>query len=220
MIRFDQWWLPDGEAHLPEWMRQNNRVVDGRLTYQYHKYEGVLTYCPPARRRVAVDVGAHVGLWSHWMARDFSTLQAFEPSAVNRACWCRNVATSQAVLHPYALGDQAGQVRIAQQLPGSSGSTAVSMTGDDVEVRTLDSFQFSQVDFLKIDCEGYEVFVLEGARETLARCRPVVLVEQKPTCGSRYGRDDRAACILLELLGAELRWSRGGDYCYTFPEAG
>lgn len=47
----------------------------------------------------------------------------------------------------------------------------------DVEVRTLDSYNFENVDAIKIDCEGYEYPILQGALQTIARCRPVVQLE-------------------------------------------
>jgi FkbM family methyltransferase len=45
-------------------------------------------------------------------------------------------------------------------------------------VRTLDSFTFGRVDWLKIDAEGCELDIMRGGQETIARCRPVVLLEQ------------------------------------------
>jgi len=46
-----------------------------------------------------------------------------------------------------------------------------------VDVRTLDSFGFIDVRFIKADVEGSEREVLDGARETIARDRPVLLLE-------------------------------------------
>jgi Methyltransferase FkbM domain len=47
----------------------------------------------------------------------------------------------------------------------------------DAKIRTLDSFKLTP-NFLKIDVEGGELGVLKGARETLARCKPIVLCER------------------------------------------
>ena len=46
-----------------------------------------------------------------------------------------------------------------------------------VEVRTLDSFGFTDVDLIKIDVEGHEYSVLEGSLLTIQRCKPILLIE-------------------------------------------
>jgi FkbM family methyltransferase len=214
MFRFDAWWMPDGETHLVDLMGKTQRRVNGRLTYQFHKYALARESC--TKFRAAVDVGAHVGLWSYWMAEQFRVLHAFEPSERHRECWVVNVTTPTAHLYPYALGETEAQVGLQVETE-SSGNTRI-IDGDSVWMRTLDSFQLQEIDFLKIDCEGYEVFVVEGARETLARCRPVVVVEQKPGTPKRYGQHGRGALMLLETMGAQFQWEWGGDFCFTFPE--
>ena len=216
MLRFDQWVLPDGETHLPQWMTTKNRRVDGRLTYQYEKYEAAMKHC--RKRTVAVDVGSHVGLWAYWMARDFSLVECFEPKAEHANCWYQNMAgRHNARLHPVALGKYAGTVGLVTG-PASSGDTTVSPNGSGVQMVTLDSFEFGMVDFLKIDCEGYEAYVLEGAMDTLKRCRPTVIVEQKPGHGQRFGRGEHDALRVLESIGAERLWEMHGDYVMAFPE--
>jgi FkbM family methyltransferase len=214
------WFLPDGETHLQAWMTTVNDVRDGRLRYQGAKYDAAVARC--RQRRVAVDVGAHVGLFSHWLAQDFAQVQAFEPHPAHRACWLRNVEAGNAALHPFALGARAGVAALVTG-PSSSGDTRITRPAepacvDDIDVRTLDSFNFDVVDFLKIDCEGYELEVLRGAVETLRRCRPTVMVEQKPGHGARYGFPDTAAVSFLEQLGAVCAWSQSGDFVLTFPE--
>jgi FkbM family methyltransferase len=230
VIRFDEWEFPDGEEHLQDWMTKVNRRVKGRLTYQHHKYEAAIRFC--RGRRVAVDVGAHIGLWSWTLAGDFGALVAFEPVAAHRAAWRENMAgLKNARLEPVALGARPGQVRITPRTPGSSGDTGVDPVaersslrasvgdkGELVECRTLDSFELPIVDFLKIDCEGFEVFVVEGARDTITRCRPCVIVEQKPETGmvERYGVGERDAVDALVGMGATLRRVIQGDYILSF----
>jgi FkbM family methyltransferase len=57
----------------------------------------------------------------------------------------------------------------------------------NVPARTIDSYKFDDVDVIKIDVEGSELFVIEGADETIKRCRPSVQVEIVPKQCAQYG---------------------------------
>ena len=218
------WWLPDGEAHLQDWMTTVNDVRGDRLLYQGRKYREALKWCKS--RRVAVDVGAHVGFFSWQMAQDFGQVEAFEPMPEHRACWEMNIDDQFidcTTLHPVALGtENDGTVTVSTRTPGSSGDTGVMPDGTEggivVPLRTLDSYELEDVDFIKIDCEGYELFVLQGARETLLRCKPCVMVEQKPETGGaqRYGIGVLDAVEYLQSLGAVLRNGIQGDYMLSW----
>ena len=209
MISFDKWVLPDGEAHLQAWMQSVNRRVDGRLTYQYGKYEEALKHCK--NFGTAIDVGAHVGLWSYYMARDFKAVKSFEPMPEHQACWKENCKDrGNAELFAYALGADTGSVSLSSGA-NSSGDTSVSGVGD-IPMRKLDFFRFEDVDLIKIDCEGYEMNVLQGARLTLELHKPVVIVEQKPTHAQKYGFKETEAVDYLRSLGAKLKATISGDY--------
>jgi FkbM family methyltransferase len=211
--------FPDHEEHLQEWMNTVGDRRHGRLTYQAHKYDRAMAHVRPERRR-AVDIGAHVGLWSWLMTHDFQTVAAFEPMPAHQECWFENVDQDHALLEPYALGPVSGWVSIATRTPNSSGDTGVEPDGfgTQVEQVTLDRFGFDDVDFIKIDCEGYELFVLQGAVETLRRCKPTVIVEQKPETGGpdRYGIGERDAVDFLVGMGAKLRDGIQGDYILSW----
>jgi FkbM family methyltransferase len=212
----DAWYVPDRDTHFEPWMRFHQQRRDGRLCYQLHKYTAAMTSI--AQRRVAVDVGAHVGFWSYWMAQDFEVLHAFEPMANLRECWRANVPDRDGVtLHPEALGAFQGTVGVIETVD-NSGNARIDAAPGTVPMMRLDDFALPVVDFLKVDCEGYEAFVIEGAIETIQRCHPAVLVEQKRKCGFRYGRVDDAAVRLLTAIGAQLKWSLGGDYFLTFQQ--
>lgn len=218
MIRFDEWFLPDGETHLQEWMRKNNRRVKGRLTYQFEKFEAAMRFVPT--RRVAIDVGAHVGLWTYWIARNFQRVHAFEPSAVHRQCWMKNMVDSgeNTTLYPMALGDREGRVNLHTG-PSSSGDTHVVLADEgDVVMQTLDSFNFTNVDFLKVDVEGFEYHVLKGAEETLTRERPIVVVEQKGHEHKYFGAPPQQALAYLQTLGmAPMTKPISGDFIMGWP---
>lgn len=214
------WWFPDGETHLPQWMRQAQQLRDGVLQYQLHKYELALAHV--RQRRLAVDVGGHVGQWSRNMAQDFATVQAFEPVPAYAECWRRNLeGRANAHLHPHALGAEPGTVSLRCGTPGSHGDTFVAPREQanaavDVMIERLDAFDLAGVDLLKIDCEGFELFVVQGAEATIKRCHPCIIVEQKPGHAGKYGLGETAAVDLLLSWGARRRAAISGDFVLSW----
>ena len=213
MFQHQEIWLPDGEKHFPEWMSRHGELIDGKGTYQIKKLREALTWV--RNFRVAVDIGAHVGLWSMHLVKRFREVQAFEPMPPFRVCFERNVTHENVVLHRYPLGERDANVTMIYD-PADSGGTHVGGAGD-MKMRTLDSFEFDDVDFIKIDCEGYEHMVLAGAVETLARCRPCVIVEQKPhKLGPNFGIKGTPAVDLLRDCGAVVRREMSGDWIMSW----
>lgn len=223
-------WLPAHERHLVEWIAQRMQshpaeLIDGRGSYQYHKLQEALKHC--RNFRVAVDVGAHCGLWSMQLAKVFTRIEAWEPVALHRKCFGLNVTGSGGAvvnLHAAALGERSGFSEIATT-PGSSGDTwlepqrtAGLKPDGTIPVERLDDFNLRDVDFIKLDCEGYELFALRGGEETLLRCRPCICVEQKPNRAQKYGLAERGALPWLESLGAKLRQEMSGDFIMSWDE--
>jgi len=215
MFQHQAIWLPDGEKHFPEWMSKNGEIVDGKGTYQIKKLRAAVGFC--REFRTAGDVGAHVGLWAMHLAKHFERVVAFEPVPAFRECFHRNCTSERVQMFPVALGAADGEVRIDYR-PEDSGGTHVSKDGDLVSVvKPLDSFSLQSVDCLKIDCEGYELEVLKGAVETLKRCHPCVIVEQKPhKLGPNFGIKGTPAVDFLRAMGAKLRREMGGDYILSW----
>lgn len=225
-------WLPAGERHLVEMMRpgaKRHTLRGGKWTYQLHKLEAALGFLPADRRRVAVDVGAHVGLWSMWLVSAFEHLHAFEPVPLHAELFERNVVARNCTLHRMALGDRAGRVSLSvppdqtghahiadgarahhQRGGGLGPESWAHISG--VPIGTLDGLGLDRVDFIKVDVEGYELAVLKGARETLLRCRPVLVVEQKDNDRSVYGGTRDEALAWLAALGARRLKVISGDY--------
>lgn len=229
-------WLPDGDKEFSHILSSRDGLphIDGKPTYQHRKYlaaKGHLT-----GRRHAIDIGAHVGLWTRMLVKDFTFVSCFEPIPAYRECWNLNMEqVTNCVMHPYALGKEHGRVDL-QLKESNSGVTHivpedryfpedryygdVSEIGDNIvsaEMLTLDSYKCRVVDFIKIDCEGYERFVIEGAEQTIRTCQPVMVVEQKPSTKDRYGLPFQSAIELLESWGARRGVEIGGDHVIYWP---
>jgi FkbM family methyltransferase len=134
-----------------------------------------------------VDVGANYGIYTHALRRRGAVVEAFEPqppcvevlrayAAADSAVHVHQVAlghhTADAVLHVPVVAGRAAR--------GSASLMHGAADGDEtipVKVRSLDSFEFADVRAIKIDVEGAELGVIEGAVATIARCRPMLMVE-------------------------------------------
>jgi FkbM family methyltransferase len=136
-----------------------------------------------AARRTALDVGANEGLYTYALARWFDRVEAFEPlpesAAVIEAYGARNVR-----VHRVALAARSGNGVLHVPVEGDTvNSQRASLTGRGagrevpVPLETIDHYGFENVSFIKIDVEGHELDVLQGAAATLAAQRPVLLVE-------------------------------------------
>ncbi len=156
---------------------------------------------------VAVDGGAHVGTWTRPMAARFGRVLAFEPYDNDQAALQANMAAfgcANVELHQAALGAAAGLVgwgldQKALEMRNTGARYVVPDAGTTPQ-RTLDSLALPSLGFIKLDVEGSEPLALAGARETLARCKPVVLYENK-NHWRRYGLPKDAVSDLLMRLG-------------------
>lgn len=149
-------------------------------------------------RQHILDVGAFSGLYalsaacSKKRAKD-ARIYAFEPT---RRVYSRLLANVQAnklgsiiSLEDYAVSDAIGLVNFYQYRGENvlgNGASFIdkgiphTSSGEIVQAVTLDWFLTSQnisVDLIKIDVEQAEVLALEGMRETLAQCKPDILIE-------------------------------------------
>lgn len=221
-------WLPASEEHFVEMMLHNKkrmRIVDGKHTYQYHKIERAMELQPADRRRICLDVGAHVGLWAMWLVKWFDHVHSFEPVPRFADIYPHNVHMNRASLHRFALGEREGEVAISIPLDMTGNShVAIPDRNPDrrdghgpidqvfgVSLKALDSLGLRDVDFIKIDVEGYELPVVKGAAETIRSWRPNIVVEQKGN-GRYYGDAPKAAVVFLESLGMRTLEVISGDY--------
>lgn len=142
-----------------------------------------------SRSKTAVDVGANIGTYTHFMRKYARSVIAYEPNPILASrlerlypdVRVRNVAVSDRV------------ARVLLKMPVTDGNPAhalasISQTFEDArevmefEVSTarLDDESLVDLGFLKIDVEQHEREVLLGALGTIRRCRPIIMTETTP----------------------------------------
>ncbi len=162
-----------------------------------------------------VEAGANIGTHTLMLARACAPgpLIAFEPQQRVFQLLCANLATNgvgNVVALPEAMGAAAGTVRLPALDYGAAynfGSVSVEAggggdwaAGRTVRMTPLDALALSACHFLKIDVEGGEADALRGAADVIARCRPVIYVENDRA-------DHQPVLIaLLAELGYEQYW--------------
>jgi FkbM family methyltransferase len=132
----------------------------------------------------AVDIGAHVGIWTRRLAVDFSEVIAFEPMPKHIECHKNNcVGLENVTLNEIALSNVNEQKVMTTKDNNSGMSTLMTpkwklpKTIVPIETRTLDSYNFPKIDFIKIDVEGWEEQVLRGGMDTILKYRPRMYIE-------------------------------------------
>jgi FkbM family methyltransferase len=136
--------------------------------------------------RDAVDVGAYAGTYTLRLAKLARAVYAFEPD-VQMAAMLRRAAHPNVRVSNSAVSDCEGTSEFHVPSPrGASVAACGSLLvpeGNSYEVRRVATISLdvalanSDVGFVKIDVEGAEQSVLLGARQLIARCRPVILAE-------------------------------------------
>ena len=152
---------------------------------------------------VAIDAGAHFGLWTRMLAVKHDVVYAFEPNLVTARTLRANLRGLNNVrVHELALGwVQDHKVAVAERLSGKTDTARISSTGSPAKTISLDSMNMRNVKFMKMDLEGFDFHALHGAVQTLLSNRPLVLLEQKDGLSEHYGIPTGAAQDFLRSLG-------------------
>lgn len=195
------WQVPDGDVEMTkDWTKQQTLSAAHYATL-------------PARRRVAVQAGGHIGIFAAAFAKKFKRVLTFEPDRNNYDRLLQNVQHYDNVrFYCLGLGAEQQYVPLAHRVQNSGASYLVPkgfnvvyddisiMAAGNVGVIALDKLNLEELDLLCLDIEGYEYYALEGARDTIARTKPVIVLEHNE-CAQRYGVTDKMMNDRIKALG-------------------
>jgi len=198
-------------------LRAYKRDAVGRGLYRRKVHEPQLTQLLLDRfsnypGKNFIDVGANIGYFSCLLAKlagPAGHVLAIEPEPQNLALLRENIAINEitnVTVHPCAVGEKTGGALLGLYKPSNRGRHSIlekdARSRIEVPVRTLDDIVRSSGrnavtwSAVKIDVEGYEAFVIEGARETLPRVKSLVM-EFSPAILKKAGRDPAATLKIL-----------------------
>jgi FkbM family methyltransferase len=146
------------------------------------------------RKKLGIDVGAKVGMYTYRIAARSARAIAFEPIPLFNRMLRKALPARRVQIEPVALSSTTGRTVLRMPVDHKGGHLAYGRSTleptnplaneviarvDELEVETrrLDDYALADVGFIKVDVEGHELSVLDGAAQTIAAQRPNLLIE-------------------------------------------
>ena len=159
--KVNNFWVPSNDVHIEQW-KAGKPFTQNKCLNQF------VTYCESQNKKFkrVLDIGAWCGTWSVAMEKYACNIDAFEPDKTHFACLEKNVArfSDRIKSHRIAIGNKEDSISLTTE--DATQNTRVDGTGE-ILMHTIDYYNYTDVDFIKIDVEGYEMRVLEGAKKTI-----------------------------------------------------
>lgn len=143
-----------------------------------------------SKDKVFLDIGAHTGTYSIALSSYNQHVYSFEPQKMSYYAMCGSVVLSNiqnVTCYQIGLGseEQVGEQTLKIVSEDGGGSTLHATSGvlreETIQIKTLDSFHIKNIGFIKMDVEENELYVLQGAVETLRNSNlPTIIYECNP----------------------------------------
>jgi FkbM family methyltransferase len=194
---------------------QRQPIVEALHFRNYEKSDAAMLYALTPANGVVFDIGANRGWYSLHLAKRFRGIRihAFEPLPPIFASLQANLTLNQAeniTLHNFALSSRCGTARFFFNSRVSVASSAANLLGEadshevEVTLRTLDDVQAewdTEINLIKCDVEGAELFVFQGGMEAIARCRPIIFCEMLRKWAAKFAYHPNDIITLLASAG-------------------
>jgi FkbM family methyltransferase len=179
-----------------------------------------------------LDVGSNMACSAVLYSQKFAAVECFEPTPLNIDLWHRTINANNITncyLHEVGVGEKNYTTEIIlhernhghnhlthydknpRAKPERSGRARAQ-----VDVKTIDSFAFNDVGFIKFDIEGYEKFALEGAVDTIQRCRPTLQLEIRANQCRKFNYSAEDMINWIRDLGYTVMSKNTGEMLGTF----
>lgn len=197
----------DLELYWP--VRENNKLEKAWGYYQNEensKLPQTIAKLLSSKRSV-IQAGGHAGLYPIQYSKIFEKVYTFEPNSLNYSCLEENTKNYKNVLiHNVGLGKEEEIVSMHLSLK-NSGAHYVSKKSDldssrheEIKIISIDSLEIEDCDLIHLDLEGYELFALEGAIDTINHSFPMIVLETTSAM-DRYNYSEKDLGLFLSKYG-------------------
>ena len=186
-------WVPSNDVHINDW-KAGKPFTQNKCLLKF------VDYCKTQNKKfkTVIDVGAWCGTWAKVLEPFARKVIAFEPDRIHFECLLRN-CTINCNSRNEAVGSESKLVSLTED-----NFTQAKRIDKDGTIRmvTIDSFDYKDVDLVKIDVEGYEMEVLEGAKKTLQGTQYLMIELNNNT--KKYGSSNYDVEKYIKNLGFKL----------------
>jgi FkbM family methyltransferase len=176
----------EGDTHIGKWVEDTGKIDHGQDIEQRFR-EWI------SEGDTVIDVGANIGDHTVPYAQIVGPegkVIAFEPNPPVFKCLKHNIHN-----YPWVEAYQCGlsckscnvEINVQPNVGASFLTEYEGMSENPIPVMRLDDFRVDECSFIKIDVEGFEIPMLDGAIDTLRRCRPIIRIEVLDGNQKRYG---------------------------------
>lgn len=157
------------------WTESDSGAWDGPKTdwetnhsTKWFKHVKTWDYC--------VQGGGNHGVYPRLLSDRFGRVFTFEPDPLNFHCLVNNCQKDNIVKLNAALGDSHGLLDVQRNCMTNTGMHKV-VSGSSVPTILIDDLELPSCGLIALDLEGYEIYALRGARNTIIKCKPVITAE-------------------------------------------
>lgn len=195
-IGFAKFYVPDYPYDLIQ-----STIVDEGTFYEIGILKKIDAYIKPNAN--ILDIGANIGNHSiYWsVCSKAKKVYAFEPMKRTFQLLKKNVEINnlenKIKIFNFGLSDEEANASILNTCRNNIGGSAVKKDSEgDLKLRRLDDLDFGDeiINFIKIDTEGHEMQILNGARKFLKKHKPVIMIEA-------FGQNQRKVSDFLKEFG-------------------
>lgn len=173
MRKVDGFWFPAADKHCAEASLREAADLDQAIS----KVLGL--------RKVCVQAGGNCGVFAAHLAKTFEQVWTFEPDLENYRCLIKNIPSN--VIHFNAgLGHNRTLIDLDRSPDNYGAHQTVLTSNGSIPLMTIDELELEHCGLIQLDIEGFEPLALEGAKETIKRFKPILMLEDKEQ-SRRYG---------------------------------
>tara|TARA_B110000977_G_scaffold63006_1_gene85654 strand:- start:1007 stop:1663 length:657 start_codon:yes stop_codon:yes gene_type:complete len=197
----DGWLSLPHDIAIKAAQKQGAGLVDN---YQKEQLDDSLRYVK--NFRTAIDIGAHIGIMSYNLSKQFNQVYAYEIQPDVYHCLTENLKSknvTNVITHNVGIGSKEENVDLNFEERKTFSTHVKPNSIGQYRVMPLDAYGLDNVDFIKIDAEGYEPLIALGAIETIKKSKPPILFERKQH-PERYGYQRDSIIEILKPYGYKI----------------